>query len=81
LLTSAGFAVPPLLLSNKIDSWEQLEALTNEPSVFSTQDQREGVYVKITNGKYVTNRYKMVRANYVQGALWDLRSITKNKLA
>ena len=81
LLTSAGFAVPPLLLSGQVENWQQLEAFCNEPSVFSSTDQREGIYLKVTDGKYVTSRYKMVRSDYVQGALWDVREITKNKLA
>lgn len=81
LLTNAGFSVPPLLHTGKVESWEQLEALCNEKSAFSTLDQREGVYIKISDTKEVVARFKMVRADYVQGSRWDLRTITKNKLA
>lgn len=81
LLIGAGFSVPPLLHTGKVESWEQLESLCNEQSAFSTIDQREGVYIKISAGKHLVDRYKMVRADYVQGSRWDLRSITKNKLA
>ncbi len=80
LLTSAGFSVPPLLHTGKVESYEQLENLCNEPSAYSTTDKREGVYVKITDGKYIVDRYKMVRSDFVQGCNWDLRTITKNKV-
>lgn len=83
LLVAAGFSVPPLLHTGKVESWEQLETLCNEQSAFSTIDKREGLYVKISDsdGKYLADRYKMVRSDYVQGCNWDLRTITKNKLA
>lgn len=80
LLTAAGFSVPPLLHTGKAESWEQLEALCNEQSAFSTTDKREGLYIKISNDKHIVDRYKMVRSDYVQGCNWDLRTITKNKL-
>lgn len=79
MLTEAGFATTPLLHVGNME-WEKLENWTNEPSAFSTTDRREGVYFKIGNGKIMTDRYKMVRADFVQGCHWNPEKITKNKV-
>ncbi len=79
-LQKAGFAVPPLLHSGPVKSYEQLEELSLQPSPFTTQGPREGVYIKISDGTLVTHRFKMVRQGFVQGGLWSEMQLQKNKL-
>ena len=79
MLSEAGFVVPPLIHVGRIESYEQLEAWTREPSAFASNSLREGIYLKIGDGQWTTHRFKMVRADYVRGALWDSMEITKNK--
>lgn len=79
-LNNAGFNVVPLLHEGPVEDWTQLEELCQKPSLFSTTDTREGVYVKIGNGKELTHRFKMVRPDFVQGCNWSKTSITKNKV-
>lgn len=81
MMEEAGLAVVPLLHTGPIGGWDELTALCNGPSAYSTQDKREGVYVKVSDQKWVTGRYKMVRPDYIQGALWDEKVITKNRQA
>lgn len=76
-LAEAGFYVVPLLHQGPFISWEAIEALTQQPSLY-TNDRREGVYVKVSDGKVITNRYKMVRHDFIQGEHWSDRGITKN---
>lgn len=64
----------------QLTKYEQLEALANLPSKYATGQKREGVYVKVSNGKYTTDRFKMVREGFEQGCLLDDR-IKKNKLS
>jgi atypical dual specificity phosphatase len=79
-LQEAGFYVPPLLHFGKVESYEQLEELTLQSSPFTTQGPREGVYVKISDGRRITHRFKMVRQGFVQGGLWSEVKLKKNKL-
>src|SRR5215831_4461101 len=81
LLTAAGFQTTPFLHGGPIQGWEQLERFCNEASAYSGKDRREGVYVKVSDGRFVTHRFKMVRADFVQGCKWNERKITKNQLA
>lgn len=81
ILTECGFAVVPQLHLGPVASWEQLEELANQPSPFTTKGNREGVYLKVSDGRYVTDRFKMVRADFKQGALWSESVINRNKVA
>jgi len=80
-LTEAGFVPVPLVYQGIIKSYDDLEALCNAPSPFTTKGNREGVYLKVSDEWNVTHRFKMVRADFVRGALWSDEKITKNKLA
>ena len=80
LLRKVGFCAPPLLHSGPVESWEQLEALCNEPSPFSSTDRREGIYIKVSDGRYIVNRFKMVRSDFVQGCKWNEKCLKKNSL-
>lgn len=78
-LADAGFWTPPLLHNGKVPSWEFLEALCQEKSEWS-DTQREGVYVKVSDARWVTERFKMVRTGFAQGGLWSDDRITRNKV-
>ena len=80
-LHSAGFTTVPIVARSPILGYEDLEKLCHEKSVFSTNQPREGIYVKISDGKHITHRFKMVREGFIQGGLWSNKAITKNKLA
>ena len=80
LLTSAGFATTPLLHWGSVQSYQQLEALANGPSQFAPNSLREGVYIKVSDGRYITHNFKMVRPGFEQGALWSDSKMTKNKI-
>lgn len=77
-LQKAGFSIVPTLKVG-VSSYEELENLANENSVFTDQP-REGVYVKVSDGKYQTHRFKMVRQGFVQGGLFDNKELRKNTL-
>jgi len=79
-LQSAGFAVVPELFFGKIENFQQLENYCNQPSEFTTKGNREGVYVKINDDRWVTHRFKMVRSGFKQGGLWDTTKFKKNRL-
>lgn len=79
-LIESGFTVTPLLHSGKIPNYEFLEKFMQEKSPFSTTDLREGIYIKISDGKYITHRFKWVRSDFIQGCHWSQRVLVKNKL-
>lgn len=80
MLELSGFNVVPLLHYGKIPNWKFLGKFCEELSPFSTTDLREGVYIKVSDGKYITHRFKMVRRGFIQGGHWNDRVLTKNKL-
>lgn len=71
LLTDVGFEVVPLLHQGPIETYEQLDALAYAPSAYTTLGQREGIYIKISDGESITHRFKMVRSDFKQGALFS----------
>ncbi len=79
LLQQAGFEIVPLLHKGPIKDYEQLESLCQEPSPFASE-KREGCYVKVTDGKKIVKRFKMVRHDFIQGCHWSDKSITRNGL-
>lgn len=78
ILSAAGFSVTPLLHSGKIESLEQLETLTNQPSVLTNTENQEGIYIKVCDDRWVTHRFKMVRPDFVRGQFWDGKTLQKN---
>jgi hypothetical protein len=79
-LLQAGFATVPLLHQGRVESYEQLEALANAPSPFTTLAPREGIYLKVTDGGQIVQRFKMVRQGFIQGEHWSKNQITRNRL-
>jgi hypothetical protein len=57
-----------------------LVAYSNDISVFSTSEKREGIVVKVIDGNNILNRYKMIRSDFQQGAYWSVDRITKHIL-
>jgi hypothetical protein len=58
-LQKSGFSVVPTLKIG-VSSYEELETLANDNSPFAAIP-REGVYVKVSDGKWQVDRFKMVR--------------------
>lgn len=79
-LQDAGFIVPPLLHKGSIVSWNKLDSLVEEKSRWSTLDQIEGLYIRISNNEEITHRFKFIRPGYIQGGRWDDKEIVKQVL-
>lgn len=79
ILEQAGFNLVPLLWQGPVKSYEQLEAFCQETSPFASE-RREGVYVKVSDGKKVVERFKMVRTDFIQGCHWSKVRLQKNKV-
>lgn len=80
ILQECGFSVVPLLHYGLVEGFDQLEKLANQSSAFASNEKREGVYLKVTNGEYVTDRFKMVREGFEQGKHLSKTKITRNKV-
>ena len=81
LLKSVGFVLPPMLWQGAIESYAQLAELCQGRAAWGSPDeQREGVYVKISNEHFLTHRFKMVRPDFKQGCKWSEDQITKQAL-
>lgn len=78
-LQKSGFSVVPTLKIG-VSSYEELETMANDNSPFAAIP-REGVYVKVSDGKWQVDRFKMVRQGFVQGGLFDNKTLRKNRLA
>lgn len=76
-LEEAGFTVIPLIAQDVVLTREKLLQLRDGQSAFSTE-QREGIYIKVSDGKYITNRYKMVRPDYKTDDKWNRKPLVKN---
>jgi atypical dual specificity phosphatase len=81
LLHQSGFTTAPQLLVNtNPTSYSQLESLAYGVSEFTTKAPREGIYIKVSDGKWVTHRFKMVRNGFIQGEHWNKQELRKNSL-
>ena len=69
----------PRLHVGEIKSFETIVGWTKEKSQYANCS-REGVYIKVSDGESITHRFKMVREDFVQGALWNNNILIKNKL-
>lgn len=79
IIADCGFDTSPILAYGPVDSFEQLEELANGLDSFSDQP-REGVYLKVSDGEHITHRFKMVREGFEQGKLLDQSKITRNNV-
>lgn len=78
ILRDCGFSTAPELHVGSLIGWAQLEDMTNQPSPFTTKGNREGVYVKVSDGRWIIQRFKMVREGFKQGGLWSDSVIRPN---
>lgn len=79
ILGNCGFVAVKIISIGALNSWEALVQMANDKSFYTSDSKREGVYVKVGDGKQITNRFKMVREDFVQGALFS-DTIIKNQL-
>lgn len=86
LLKNLGFSLPHLWLQGmELMDYRECEFFTNFPSRLienteNNMDFAEGIYLKTYDENYVVDRFKMVRQNFIRGALWNPKKIKKNKL-
>lgn len=78
-LDKCGFSIPCLLYKGKVEEYQQLEDLTQKQAAWSSS-KLEGIYLRIGSETEVTHRFKMVRPDFVSGALWDRYKINKNEV-
>lgn len=82
ILAAAGFDLVPELHTGPVKDYAQLEGLAYQPSPFSSTNAREGVYIKVGDGRWVAHRFKMVRQGFLAGSHFSTRpEIVKNGLA
>ena len=75
-LQSAGF-----VLSGQLDiphplRYEALFAMTQNPSAYSSTEQREGIYLKVHDTQQITHRFKMRRPGFVPSEKWNPKKLT-----
>lgn len=80
ILVECGFSFINCIHFGPLDSWLQIEEMANDLTSYADNTQREGVYVKVSNGDWITHRFKMVRPGFVQGALFS-DNIIRNTLS
>lgn len=80
VMLDCGFTPVPLLYWGQVPSYQELEALANGRSPLTHDGVREGVYVTVSDRRWITHRYKMVREGFVQGEKWSETVLNKNKL-
>jgi hypothetical protein len=80
IMIDCGFSVVPELHYGSLEKFEILEEMVNCPSEFTTKSDREGVYLKVSDGTKVTHRFKMVRPTFTAGELWDNLVLKKNRV-
>lgn len=79
-LDEAGFTLPKRLDFKTPQNYSDYVNLTEGTSEFTTKGEREGICIKVSKGDRVTHRFKMVRAGFVRGALFQDK-VVKNRLA
>lgn len=80
LLISMGFTVPKLF-DESPSTYEDLIPLTQTPGDWTKNHERvEGLYLKTYDDRFVTGRFKMVRPDFLQGALFDQKSLHRNSI-
>ena len=77
ILTEAGFVTAPIVHQGPIDL-NNLDTLANSKSLWSNE-QKEGIYLKDSDGQWVTKRFKMLRHGYVQGSKLSNTMLIKQK--
>lgn len=81
-LEKAGFSIPELLHNGRIESYDYLAKLCYGQSAFSSDQKREGVYLKVNapGGLTVGRRFKMVRPDFKTDPDWNFKPLERNLL-
>jgi len=78
-LEASGFSAVSVIEMKDITE-ESLMKARNGKSFFS-DEIREGIYIKVCDGKKIVSRYKMVRQDFIQGEHWNKRgTLIKNEV-
>jgi len=80
VLQKAGFSVIPLISSGKI-TLDDLLNYRNGKSQFSSDQKREGIYIKTTDNIHMTSRYKMVAPWFKSHEDWNKTDLIRNRIA
>lgn len=81
-LQESGFSTSPKLSEIPLNKdFSGYIDLIEKPASFGGTGLREGIYVKVCNGKWITNRYKIVRPDFQRGRLFNAEKLIKNTLA
>jgi len=81
VLEEAGFSTSPKLSESILSDYSLFIDLIDEPASFGGSGRREGVYIKICDGEWVTDRFKIVRPDFERGRLFNADKLIKNTLA
>jgi hypothetical protein len=79
-LSAAGFSPVPVLRTGPFKDYTELEALVQQESLFVSGTPREGAYLKIGDGTWLTHRFKMVRPGFAQHEGWNEDVMRRNRL-
>lgn len=79
ILAECGFQMPKVLHRGTVGDYRHLEAMTQENAQWA-DSKVEGVYVRVSGAQNLRNRFKLVREDFVQGALWDKKEVKRNSI-
>lgn len=80
-LQKLGFMVPSIYWQGQYGGdYSTLESYANADSPWA-DSKVEGIYVKVYDDMKITHRFKMVREDFVRGALWNPKEFKKNEMA
>lgn len=81
LLIAMGFTVPKLFDQITPATYEDIIPLTQTSGEWTKNHERiEGIYLKTYDDRFVTGRFKMVRPDFLQGALFDSKNLYRNTM-
>jgi hypothetical protein len=80
ILAKCGFSLTPIIHVGAVPSYSHLEQWSQRPTPLSTKGNAEGVYIKVSDGDYITHRFKMVRPDFKQGGLFSEKDLIRNKV-
>lgn len=86
-LRTCGFVVPHAFIQGNLnwtgttDDYEALAEYANCSGWWTKNNEKgEGIYLKTYDDEFVVNRFKMVRPDFVRGALWSPDKLSRNTL-
>lgn len=79
ILEKTGFCLAQNIPHGELVTFGDYVDLVEGPSAITTKGNREGIYIKITDPKEDIYSFKMVRRDFIQGALFTDK-VLKNRL-